>query len=182
MPRLVQANGESMPFRDATFDAVLMIQVVGALHGWRPLADEARRVLRPSGSLMLGRVIAPVNAIDARMRERLTSLLATMDVRSRTTNARDEALRWLQGAACSHERIIAATWFVEHTPGAFIERHRTGARFSALPTPVQSQALRGLAAWASAAFGSLDSVSSEPREFELLVYKFDVGTDRKCGT
>src|SRR5436190_22300169 len=44
VPRLVQADGERLPFRDATFDAVIMIQVIGAARNWRGLVTDARRV------------------------------------------------------------------------------------------------------------------------------------------
>jgi len=53
----------------------------------------------------------------------------------------------------------------------FLDRHPTGARFSALPEPVRQEALRKLGAWAEATFGSLDAVLSEPYEFELRVFK-----------
>ena len=38
-PRLVQADGERLPFRDATFDAVLLIQVFGAARVGARLVD-----------------------------------------------------------------------------------------------------------------------------------------------
>src|ERR1043166_2787883 len=56
-PRLVQADGALLPFRDATFDAVMLIQVFGAMPGWRRLVGEARRVSR--GALGIGRGGAP---------------------------------------------------------------------------------------------------------------------------
>ena len=46
---LAQADGESLPFRDATFDAVLLMQVLNSANDWRRLAAEARRVLAPTG-------------------------------------------------------------------------------------------------------------------------------------
>ena len=42
-PLLVQANGEQLPFRDGSFDAVILVQIFGGMRGWRPLVDEARR-------------------------------------------------------------------------------------------------------------------------------------------
>ena len=42
-PRLVQADGGRLPFRDATFDAVLLVQVIGAALSWRTLVTEAQR-------------------------------------------------------------------------------------------------------------------------------------------
>jgi demethylmenaquinone methyltransferase/2-methoxy-6-polyprenyl-1,4-benzoquinol methylase len=35
LPRLVQADGHRLPFADATFDAVMLIQVFGGMQGWR---------------------------------------------------------------------------------------------------------------------------------------------------
>src|SRR5262249_26047729 len=70
-PRLVQADGERLPFGGGTFDAVLMVQVFGGMHGWRRVLDEARRVLRPGGVLLIGRVVAPADGLDARMKQRL---------------------------------------------------------------------------------------------------------------
>jgi len=54
----------------------------------------------------------------------------------------------------------------------FLDRHRDGARFSALPKPLKDQSLRRLADWAAATFGSLDAVFSEQYAFALRVFKF----------
>src|SRR5882757_3071820 len=58
-PRLVQADGERLPFADASFDAIMLIQVFGGMRGWRRLLAEVRRVLRGAGVLVLGRAVAP---------------------------------------------------------------------------------------------------------------------------
>ena len=87
------------------------------------------------------------------------------------TNTRTNAQSWLEQVARG-TRLVAAKWTAERTPGGFIERHRIGARFAALPAPLKEEALRRLAAWAETAFGSLDSVSAEPHEFELQLFKF----------
>src|SRR5271168_4903478 len=59
--RLVQADGERLPLADASFDAVLLMQVLSAARDWRKLVAEAGRVLRPAGCLIVGRTIAPDN-------------------------------------------------------------------------------------------------------------------------
>ena len=171
-PRLVQADGQHLPFCDATFDGVMLIQVFGGMRGWRRLLAEARRVLRSTGTMVMGRSVTPADGLDARMKQRLASLLDEMGVRPQPMNPRDDAQRLLESAADGGTRVVAATWNSERTPRAFLDRHETGARFSALPPPVKEEALRKLAAWAAATFGSLDAVIREPHRFELLVFKF----------
>jgi ubiquinone/menaquinone biosynthesis C-methylase UbiE len=170
-PRLVQADGEHLPFRDATFDAVMLIQVFGGMRGWRRLLVEARRVLCGAGVLVLGRTLAPSDGLDSRMKQQLSLLLDEIGAPADRTNTRQDAQGWLEQEARG-TRLVAATWTANRTPRGFIERHGSGARFSALPAPVKEEALRRLAAWAKTAFGSLDAASTEPHEFELQLFRF----------
>jgi SAM-dependent methyltransferase len=170
-PRLVQADGQHLPFRDATFDAVMLIQVFGGMRGWRRLVAEARRVLHGAGVLVLGRAVAPPDGLDARMKQRLALLLGEIGAPVDRTNTRQDAQGWLEQEARG-TRLVAATWTARRTPRGFIERHGTGARFSALPAPVKEEAMARLAAWAETAFGSLDAASAEPHEFELQLFRF----------
>jgi hypothetical protein len=139
---------------------------------WRAVLAEARRVLRLGGALVLGRSVAPAEGVDAAMKQRLALILDEMGAPARTRNTRDEAERWLAAAAAESRRILAANWTAERTPRGFLERHRTGARFSKLPEPVKDDALRKLSAWAAEAFGSLDAAFAERHEFELGIYRF----------
>jgi ubiquinone/menaquinone biosynthesis C-methylase UbiE len=136
-PPLAQADGERLPFGKATFDAVLMIQAFGAMRGWRRVLAEARRVLRPPGTLVLGRTVAPSDGLDARMKERLAQILADLGAEPETHNAREDAQGWLATAARRSARVVAANWAAQRTPRGFLDRHRGGARFSALPEPLK---------------------------------------------
>jgi ubiquinone/menaquinone biosynthesis C-methylase UbiE len=175
-PPLAQADGRALPFRDETFDAVLLIQVFGGMRDWRQVLAEARRVLRSAGALVVGRAAAPSDGLDAQMRQRLAALLGEMAVAHDATNFRDDAQAWLASRAAHHSRIVAATWEAERTARAFIARHRTGARFATLPNDVKDAALAQLAAWAVEAFGSLDAVAPERHAFELDIYRFGHAT------
>jgi ubiquinone/menaquinone biosynthesis C-methylase UbiE len=170
-PRLVRADGERLPFADASFDAIMLIQVFGGMRGWRRLLTEARRVLRGAGVLVLGRTLAPPDGLDARMKAQLALLLDEIGAAADRTNTRQDAQGWLEREARGR-RLVAATWTAKRTPRGFIERHGTGARFSALPAPVKEEAMRRLAAWAATAFGSLDAASVEPHGFELQLFRF----------
>lgn len=174
-PRVVQANGERLPFPDATFDAVLLIQVFGGMPGWRRLVTEARRVLRPTGALILGRTVAPTDGIDAQMKQRLTQVLEAMGIVADQKNVHDNVQRWLRASARCVNSVIAASWKADRTPRGFLVRHRTGARFAALPEPVKDEAMRQLGIWAGETFGSLDAVFSEQHVFELHVFEFAEG-------
>lgn len=172
MPALVQADGRWLPFRDAAFDAVLLIQVVGAAPSWRELVNEARRVLGPSGALIIGHAVFPPDGVDAKMKERVAAILEGLGVGSYHIATRGVVQPWLESEAKTSTRIRAADWISCRTPRMFRERQPTGARFSALPKSIQNEALRMLDSWAAETFGSLDATFKERHEFELRVFRF----------
>lgn len=177
-PRLVQADGERLPFPAATFDAVLLIQVIGAARDWRAFVAEPRRVMRPAGALILGHAVTPPEGVDARMKRQLRTLLEEAGQPSYHMDTRGVVQPWLERKARESSRITAAEWIAQRSPRAFLERQPTGARFAALPAAVQEEALRQLTAWATETFGSLDSRFEERHAFELQVFRFGEGADR----
>jgi SAM-dependent methyltransferase len=171
-PWLVQADGRSLPFASASFDAVLIVQVLSGEAGWRRVLGEARRVLRPGGSLVLGRTVGPPHGLDARLREALGTLMSGAGVEGgRRGGGLDEVTALLASEARGHVQTVAALWESRRTPHDFLARHQTGARFAALPTAVRQELLGRLAEWATATFGSLEATSVEPYRFELTVYR-----------
>jgi SAM-dependent methyltransferase len=177
-PGLVQTDGRRLPFRDATFGAVMLIQMFGGMRGWEPLITEARRVLRSAGVLVIGRSALPADGVDARMKQRLVSLLGGRGVQLDAMNAREVVAHWLASAATGRTRVVVGAWDVDRTPRDFLDRHPTGARFSALPGRVKKEALSRLESWATETFGSLDAKFSERHAFELQVFKFQQGLSR----
>ena len=175
--RLVQADGHRLPFGDAAFDAVILIQVFGALSDWRQFAGEVRRVLRPAGAVVIGRTAAPDDGVDARMKRQLARILGETE---RGRNARADVERHFGESATSVERRVAGSWIANRTPRQFIARHRGGARFAALPDAVKDDAMAQLAAWAETTFGSLDAPSAETHAFELQAFRFE-GAEAPCG-
>ena len=177
VPHLVQADGRALPFPDSSFDGVMLIQVFGGLAEWRSLLAEVRRVLRTDGTLVIGRTSTPPQGLDARMKKQLAVILAAIGADHNATNPREEIERWLADTA-QGARQVPAAWDAIRTPRSFLDRHRTGARFAALPEPAKQQALGKLAAWAVETFGSLDAACSESHHFELRIYRFDQPMDR----
>jgi ubiquinone/menaquinone biosynthesis C-methylase UbiE len=181
-PRVAQADGQLLPFADSSFDAVMLIHVFGGLSGWRPVLREAIRVLQSAGTLVTGHSLGPADGVDAQMKQRLASLLREMGVVGDPPRPRDDVMSWLESAASDSAHVIAAEWNADRSPRQFLDRHRTGARFSALPESIREQALEGLSAWAAATFGSLDAIRSERHAFELQVFRFSPGTEQRWRT
>jgi ubiquinone/menaquinone biosynthesis C-methylase UbiE len=181
-PCVIQADGARLPFVDAAFDAVLLIQVLSGASGWRELLGETMRVLRRTGALIAGRVVAPEDGIDAQMKSHLAAILGRMNVHPYRDKPRDDALAWLARQVPNPTIQAAANWIAERTPAAFLERHGRGARFSVLDPQVRHDAMRQLGTWATDRFGSLDTVFAEPHRFELIIHRFQQGTTIECQT
>jgi len=169
---LAQADGRQLPFRNGAFDVVLLMQVLSGASDSHSILEEARRVLRPRGSVVVGHTISPAG-IDAQMKNQLTAILEEMQVAwHRPRESRRQALAWLESSAKRHVHSVAAEWNVNTTAREFLERHRTGARFAALPVEIQEQSLSKLHAWAERRFGAADAGFQEKRSFELDIFEF----------
>lgn len=169
--KLVQADGQALPFRDASFDAVLLIHAFGSQPGWRRVLAEALRVLRATGSIVIGRTRRPADGVDARLKQCLQQLLDDAGAPHRGASAGDDAGRWLDNNTfCSGWQQVAA-WQVQASPRTFIERQRSGARFHRLPAALKEQALQRLAIWAAATFDSIDGAWPEQHALELAFHQ-----------
>ena len=172
-PCLVQAEGQWLPFNDSTFAVVMLMQVLSGARDWRGLLAEARRVLAVKGALVVGHFVAPPDGIDSQLKRQLDSILEEMKVEHhRGRRGRDQALASLESSASRRIHAVAASWKTDRCARQFLARHRTGARFSALPIAIQTEALQRVSAWAEAAFGSLDAIYSEEHSFELDIFEF----------
>ena len=170
---LTQADGSHLPFPDGSFDIVLLMQVLSSASDWKGIVSEARRVVRSGGSVVVGHTVNPESGIDAQLKRRLKGILEDLKVDSfRPEQSRRRAMDWLDAAAAHHVHLEAASWNAAATPEAFLQRHRTGAKFAALPADVQQRALDKLRRWAKVAFGSLDTEVEETRSFEINIYTF----------
>jgi len=135
--------------------------------------QEARRVLRAHGSVVLGRRVIPDDGIDERMKQQLDILLPERMTQNRRRNGRAEAAQYLAATASATNELVAASWHTKRSPRAFLDRHAGGVRFSRLPLTVRNDALRALALWAEAQFGSLDAKIAETHRFEIQLFRFE---------
>jgi ubiquinone/menaquinone biosynthesis C-methylase UbiE len=172
-PLLVHALGEQLPFPDASIDLVLLMHVLSGAGNWRGLLQDARRVVRPGGALIVGQASGQESGVDAKMKSQVARILGDLGYSADPPRRRREtAIESLEAAAARCRRVVGTSWLAERSPRMFMERHRTGHRFAGLPATVQDEVLRQLGAWASSAFGSLDNMSQDLFHFELLVFEF----------
>ena len=173
-PQLVQADGGQLPFTDHCFGVVMLMQVLSGASDWQPILSEACRVVQSGGMIIAGNTTMPPEGTDKRMKNRLSEILAESGASSRGggNQRRNDALAWLEQQARRRLHKTAASWNASRTPRQFLERHKTGAQFSALPAATQTQAMAGLSAWAEQTFGSLDTVFREQHSFELEIFEF----------
>jgi ubiquinone/menaquinone biosynthesis C-methylase UbiE len=181
---LIQADGERLPFPDTRFDLVMLMQVLSGTHNWRNLLCETVRVVARGGSVVVGHTVTPPSGVDARMKLQLALILEEMGVASHSSGkSREKSLDWLRTASRRQMQTTAASWTAKRSAREFLERHSSGARFSALPSAVQTKALQMLSAWAAGAFGSLDRIFSETHAFELHIFGIgDQTSHRKVRT
>ncbi len=162
-----------MPLANEVFDVVLMMQVLSTVHDWQSVVIEARRVLRRGGCVAVGHSVNPESGIDTQLKRHLDGILKELQVDSiRPEQSRRQALSWLEASAVRHVHSVATSWDVNATAQEFFQRHRTGARFAALPPEVQEQALSRLRLWAEEKFGSLNTKFPENRRFEVDIFEF----------
>lgn len=176
---LLQADGGRLPFLDGCFDLVLLMQVLGGARNWRELLCESVRVVAPGGFIVVGQTITPPTGVDEQMRTELALILSKMGVEQHDARkSRGKALDWLRAGSSRRMHVTAASWTAQRTAREFLDRHRTAARFAALPPDVQEEALKRLRSWAERTCGSLDRVVSEMHKFELHVFRIGVAGEQ----
>ncbi|HZD37534.1 MAG TPA: class I SAM-dependent methyltransferase [Actinomycetes bacterium] len=92
-PAVVRGDATRLPFREASFDAVVEVHVLHLIPRWRAAVDEVRRVLVPGGTLVVARRLwdrSEGNGPRALVRRRHAQILAEWGVRARRIGVRGD--------------------------------------------------------------------------------------------
>ncbi|HZD72606.1 MAG TPA: class I SAM-dependent methyltransferase [Actinomycetota bacterium] len=92
-PAVVRGDATRLPFRAASFDAVIEVHVLHLIPRWRAAVDEVRRVLVPGGTLLVARRLwdrSEGNGPRALVRGRHARILAEWGVRARRIGVRGD--------------------------------------------------------------------------------------------
>ncbi|HEY6250418.1 MAG TPA: class I SAM-dependent methyltransferase, partial [Candidatus Angelobacter sp.] len=173
---LIQADGCRLPFRDTSFDLVLLMHVLSGIEkdNWHNLLCETVRVIAPGGYVVVGHTTGSMAGVDARMKRQLNHILGRVGSSwADGKKSREQPLEWLHTGASRRIQVTAASWTAQRTPRQFLDRHRHGARFSTLPDDIREEALQDLTSWAEKTFGSMDKVF--PEEFSFVLHVFRIG-------
>jgi hypothetical protein len=120
---------------------------------------------------VIGKTVGPEDGTDAMLKARLVAILEELGVPAEEKQT-GKALSWLESVAEEKQVVEAASWTSQRSPRGFLDRKPTGAKFSELPIDVRDEALRRLTDWATATFGSIESVRPEAYAFELTIFRF----------
>jgi ubiquinone/menaquinone biosynthesis C-methylase UbiE len=169
---LAQADGRQLPFHNGVFDVVLLLHVLTGADDPQAMIREVQRVCRSGGVVAVGKTVSSESGIDAQLKHQLKLILEELGVSwHRPQKSYRESLSLLDSFAARHVHSQAASWNRTATPREFFMRHRSGARFAALPPSIQEQAFQKLSAWAEKTFASLDKEFNEQRSFELEIFE-----------
>lgn len=169
------ADGDGRwPAEDGGVDVVFSARALHHLHPAHAAA-EARRVLRPGGWLVTGRVRRPPDSPKSVLRRQMRRMLQAEGFTGRSHDAGAEGVFAALGAdgGARAELRVAARWAVPHRPADSIAAWEGKGGLAGLEVPpdVKSRVLNALRAWAAAEYGDLQREMEQPEQFELAAIR-----------
>ena len=169
--RLVVSDMTHLPFRDASFDAVVAVHVFHLTSDWQDAIKEVLRVLRPGGLLLHGwdenGMSNDLQSIGEEWRKIVTSLGGS----TRRPGAPSKVVTaWLLEQGLPSENVNALTWHQGITPRQAIEsfERRDWSSTWVIPDDIFSASIERLWQWANDYFGpELDTERAQERHFMI---------------
>lgn len=168
------ADMTALPFPDARFPAVIAVHVFHLVPGWLRALDEALRVLRPDGALLIGQDVhsgpgaTRMDSIEDRWRQ----ILRELGYEQSTIGASgyDAVLAELERRGLRVEETTAARWETQYTPRQALETitSRLWSRTWTVPDELFAESARRLTAWCEREFtGAMETPTPTPHAFKL---------------
>ncbi len=169
------ADMTALPFAAETFDVVVAVHVMHLVPGWRRALDEALRVLRPAGALLIGQDRFPdaeLGAIHDRWIAIVRELGGGAHVDSVGASGYRTVLEDLRGRGLVVTETSLVRWTSRDSPRAMLDEvaRRTGSRTWRVPDDLFAASLRQLEDWAREQYGATLDTPREQRA-EFLVAK-----------
>lgn len=173
---LIQADACDLPLARQSFEAVLAVHVLHLIPNQQQVLEEIRRVLKPGGSLFIGRRNALGASPQAAIRQKMNELLQKKGNPAQRLSRFDfEQLKeTLQQAGAQVEEWVGASWETVTAPIEHIQslelRHWSSTWD--IPDEIYLPALAELRAWASQEFNPLDQPRPAKSEFIWQRFRF----------
>lgn len=171
---LIDGDIMALTFGDSTFDAVLAVHVLHLASDWRAALNEAWRVLRPGGVLIMGRDWRDPQSCGELLRGRLREAVMALVPGARPPGAGaaiPQALAKLGGI--TEPEVVAAEWTGQLSPAVVLAgmAQRADSETWALDDQTLEAAVSRVRAWAAANWDDLEAVQPIPQRFVLTVVR-----------
>jgi len=172
----VCADLVALPFREASFAAVLGVHVFHLVRRWRDGLGEVRRVLVPGGRLLHSWHRASHGSLEPEMREALSDIARRRGASVERPGARDaaEVVVALAERGAETRAVEIASWTSTTTPRTLLDQLRSGL-FTytwSMDARLAAECVDELVGWAGRRYRSLDAVERFRETFELHVHEF----------
>jgi ubiquinone/menaquinone biosynthesis C-methylase UbiE len=169
--RLVVADGnERWPVDDRSIDLVFCARALHHMAAPHVVA-ELQRVLRPGGSLIVGKVRRPKDSVKSEMRRQMRRILREhgFDARSHDDHTARVFEALVARGAFAAEPSVASRWLTVHSPAESIAswRGKEGLGALVLPDDVKSAVLDEVERWARGRYGDIEREIVQEELFEL---------------
>jgi ubiquinone/menaquinone biosynthesis C-methylase UbiE len=182
---LAQADVRALPYRTGAFDGAIAVHVLHLVSDWPDVLAEVARVVRPGGTLVLGRDWLDPETFQGAIRNRFRRTVVEVGTEMLPPGAEAaappsgsaaivEALGELDAEPVGEGEIVAAEWRTDLTPRAVLEgiRSRDDAESWVLPDDILEETMRRLDAFAEREWPDPDQPRPVVRRFLLGVFRF----------
>ena len=182
-PRLAQADCAKLPFANGSFDLVHAVRVFHHLAEWRECIDEALRLLRRGGALVIAENIAPADSdrppwaiVQDQWDEILSGLGVEDDGADHGIWLTDDAMRQYMESTGAQVDAVDLLRYLEKpvSPRVMVER-RVARMFSSdwsLPAALHQEAARALQDWLARDCEAPDEMVEREMIFRALIARW----------
>lgn len=175
-PHHLQGTVTQLPFPSSSFDAVFTANVLHLVDGWQTALAEAKRLLKPDGTFIIGRDVLDAQSRAHAVRSQWRQIVGTLDPSMRPTGAAGPGLIQAIGQLGGRPTrpIVASTWYETLSVCELLSRMERRERNDtwALPDDLLATAIAQLRPWAAQQFGELNIEENIEWQFQLLPIQF----------
>lgn len=182
---LVRGDITALPYRRAAFDGAIAVHVLHLVPDWPAILARVARLVRPGGTLVLGRDWVDPESFAGTIRDRFRRTVVEVGTEMLPPGASAaaapsggaaivKALAELGAEPIGDGELVAAEWRTDLTPRRILDgiRSRDDAESWVLPDDVLAETMRRLDAFAAAEWPDPDAPRPVVRRFMLGAFRF----------